>query len=99
MAGTTDIAPRIRDASSGDLPAVQAIYAHHVLHGLGCRDFEPTHSVERLAIPAITVDRISPTSSRGPLQAMVARNDCELVCWSTCAVKDPLFQQVEVLPR
>lgn len=25
----------IRDASEADMPAVQAIYAHHVLHGLG----------------------------------------------------------------
>jgi L-amino acid N-acyltransferase YncA len=27
-------APRIRDATTGDLPAIQAIYSHHVLHGL-----------------------------------------------------------------
>lgn len=26
--------PRIRDATAGDIPAIQAIYAHHVLHGL-----------------------------------------------------------------
>lgn len=25
----------LRDAVAGDLPAIQAIYAHHVLHGLG----------------------------------------------------------------
>ncbi|MEE8536258.1 MAG: N-acetyltransferase family protein [Kiloniellales bacterium] len=41
MAGTTDIAPRIRDASCDDLPAVQAIYAHHVVHGLGSFEEEP----------------------------------------------------------
>lgn len=27
-------APSIRDATHGDIPAIQAIYAHHVLHGL-----------------------------------------------------------------
>lgn len=27
-------APTIRDATAADIPAIQAIYAHHVLHGL-----------------------------------------------------------------
>jgi len=27
-------APHVRDAADADLPAIQAIYAHHVLHGL-----------------------------------------------------------------
>ena len=26
--------PRIRDATAADIPAIQAIYSHHVLHGL-----------------------------------------------------------------
>jgi len=28
------VAPQVRDAADADLPAIQAIYAHHVLHGL-----------------------------------------------------------------
>jgi phosphinothricin acetyltransferase len=31
----------IRDARDGDLPAIQSIYAHHVLHGLGTFETEP----------------------------------------------------------
>ena len=31
----------IRDAAAGDLPAITAIYAHHVLHGLGTFEEEP----------------------------------------------------------
>lgn len=31
----------IRDASEADMPAVQAIYAHHVLHGLGTFEEAP----------------------------------------------------------
>jgi phosphinothricin acetyltransferase len=32
---------RIRDAQDQDFPAVQAIYAHHVLHGAGSFEEEP----------------------------------------------------------
>ena len=32
---------QIRDAASDDLAAIQAIYAHHVLHGLGTFETEP----------------------------------------------------------
>lgn len=32
---------QIRDAASDDLGAIQAIYAHHVLHGLGTFETEP----------------------------------------------------------
>lgn len=32
---------RIRDASEADMQAVQAIYAHHVLHGLATFEEEP----------------------------------------------------------
>jgi len=31
----------VRDAALGDMPGVQAIYAHHVLHGLGTFEEEP----------------------------------------------------------
>jgi L-amino acid N-acyltransferase YncA len=37
--GTND-APVVRDATEADLPAIQAIYAHHVLHGVA--SFEET---------------------------------------------------------
>lgn len=35
------LAPIVRDATPADLPAVQAIYAHHVLHGLGSFEEQP----------------------------------------------------------
>lgn len=38
----------LRDAVDGDLPAIQAIYAHHVLHGLGSFEEEPP-SLEEMA--------------------------------------------------
>src|SRR6476661_7628402 len=34
-------APTIRDATEADADAVQAIYAHHVLHGTASYDIEP----------------------------------------------------------
>ena len=37
----------VRDAVASDLPAIQAIYAHHVLHGLASFEEEPP-SVEEL---------------------------------------------------
>jgi phosphinothricin acetyltransferase len=37
---------RIRDATPGDIAAVQAIYAHHVLHGLGTFETEPPDIAE-----------------------------------------------------
>lgn len=39
-------APRIRDASPSDLPAIQAIYAHHVRHGLASFEEEPPDQAE-----------------------------------------------------
>lgn len=36
----------IRDASAGDLPAITAIYAHHVLHGTGTFEEEPPDEAE-----------------------------------------------------
>src|SRR6185437_7048978 len=37
----------IRDATEADVPEIQAIYAHHVLHGTGTFDVEPP-SVEEM---------------------------------------------------
>jgi phosphinothricin acetyltransferase len=37
---------RVRPAVSDDLPAVQAIYAHHVLHGLASFEEEPPSAAE-----------------------------------------------------
>ena len=37
----SDRGPRTRDAESGDLDAVRAIYAHHVRHGLASFEEEP----------------------------------------------------------
>lgn len=34
---------RLRDATLNDIPAIQAIYAHHVLHGAGSFEEEPPH--------------------------------------------------------
>ncbi len=36
----------LRDATEADLPAVQAIYAHHVLHGTGTFEEEPPDLAE-----------------------------------------------------
>ncbi|MBT5904123.1 MAG: N-acetyltransferase [Opitutaceae bacterium] len=33
--------PSLRPATAGDIPAIQAIYAHHVLHGTGTFETEP----------------------------------------------------------
>jgi phosphinothricin acetyltransferase len=33
--------PLIRDSLDGDLPSIQAIYAHHVLHGTGSFEIDP----------------------------------------------------------
>jgi L-amino acid N-acyltransferase YncA len=40
---------RIRDASEADFPAIQAIYAHHVLHGAGSFEEEPPDVATMLA--------------------------------------------------
>lgn len=36
----------IRDAAAGDLPAITAIYAHHVIHGTGTFEEEPPDEAE-----------------------------------------------------
>lgn len=40
------ILPEIREAGEGDLPAIQAIYAHHVRHGLGSFEEVPPDLAE-----------------------------------------------------
>jgi phosphinothricin acetyltransferase len=39
----------LRDAAPGDLPAITAIYAHHVLHGTGTFEEEPPDEAEMSA--------------------------------------------------
>jgi len=41
-------APRVRDAAESDIPAIQAIYAHHVLHGVASFEEEPPDQAEML---------------------------------------------------
>jgi len=38
--------PRVRDATDADMPAIKAIYAHHVLHGTGSFETEPPSIAE-----------------------------------------------------
>ena len=46
---------RIRAATTHDIPAIQSIYAHHVLHGLGTFEAEPPDAAEmRARFDAIT---------------------------------------------
>lgn len=45
--GSAHEAPVIRDATEADLPAIQTIYAHHVLHGVASFEETPP-SVEEL---------------------------------------------------
>jgi len=49
---------RIRDAISSDLPAITAIYAHHVLHGAGTFEEEPPTEADMAA-------RIADVQGRG----------------------------------
>ena len=37
----TDATVLVRPSGPGDLPAIQAIYAHHVLHGTGTFELDP----------------------------------------------------------
>jgi phosphinothricin acetyltransferase len=55
----------VRDAAEADLPAIQAIYAHHVLHGLASFEEEPPAaeeigarraSVLRLGLPYLAAE-------------------------------------------
>src|ERR1700759_2377082 len=47
----------IRDANEADVPAIQAIYAHHVLHGTGTLEEEPPSVEEMTARFRKVVDR------------------------------------------
>jgi phosphinothricin acetyltransferase len=40
---------RLRDATAADLPAITAIYAHHVLHGTGTFEEDPPDQAEMAA--------------------------------------------------
>lgn len=40
------VAPRVRDSTDADLPAIQRIYAHHVLHGAASFEEEPPSVAE-----------------------------------------------------
>ena len=57
--------PQVRDATEADLPAIQAIYAHHVLHGLasfeevppGVDELRTRHAAVRAAgLPYLVAD-------------------------------------------
>ena len=61
----------IRDAEAGDLPAITAIYAHHVLHGTGTFEEEPPDEAELAA-------RMAKVQAAG-CAWMVAENDGEIV--------------------
>jgi phosphinothricin acetyltransferase len=47
----------VRDAAEADLPAIQSIYAHHVLHGLASFEEEPP-AVEEIAARRAAVLRL-----------------------------------------
>ncbi|CAA9234847.1 MAG: Acetyltransferase, GNAT family [uncultured Acetobacteraceae bacterium] len=47
----------LRDAEPGDLPAITAIYAHHVLHGTGTFEEEPPGEAEMARRIAKVQDR------------------------------------------
>ncbi len=48
---------RLRPAEPGDIPAIQAIYAHHVLTGLGTFEEEPPSEAEMANRCAAVLDR------------------------------------------
>jgi phosphinothricin acetyltransferase len=70
-------APRIRDATEADLPAIQAIYAHHVLTGVASFEETPP-SVDDLRT------RLASVRTHG-LPYMVAEIDGEIAgyCYAT----------------
>src|SRR4051812_15222355 len=60
MAGSPDPgapAPAVRDAAEADMPAVAAIYAHHVLHGLATFEETPPTVAEMLSRRAAVLAR------------------------------------------
>ncbi|WP_421994835.1 GNAT family N-acetyltransferase [Roseococcus sp.] len=60
-----------RDAEAGDLPAITAIYAHHVLHGTGTFEEEPPDQAELAA-------RMAKVQDAG-CAWLVAENEGEIV--------------------
>ncbi|WP_144155548.1 GNAT family N-acetyltransferase [Paraburkholderia sp. BCC1885] len=71
------LAPLLRDATEADLPAIQAIYAHHVLHGVASFEETPP-SVDDLR------GRLASVLSHG-LPYMVAEVDGKIAgyCYAT----------------
>jgi L-amino acid N-acyltransferase YncA len=71
------IVPLLRDTAEADLPAIQAIYAHHVLHGVASFEETPP-SVDDLR------GRLASVLSRG-LPYMVAEVDGKIAgyCYAT----------------
>jgi L-amino acid N-acyltransferase YncA len=72
---------QLRPAQPGDLPAIQAIYAHHVLHGLASFEEEPP-SVEELG------RRYRDVMERG-LPYLVAEYGAEVAGYGYCAPYRP----------
>ena len=62
----------LRDAEPGDLPAITAIYAHHVLHGAGTFEEVPPDGAEMRA-------RIAKVQSRGWPWLVAAEADGQVV--------------------
>lgn len=71
----------IRDAAPGDLPAIQEIYAHHVLHGLASFEETPPDVKEMRA-------RLSKVSSAG-LPWIVALEEGTVLGYGYCAPYRP----------
>jgi phosphinothricin acetyltransferase len=57
MATTTAETVAVRDATDDDMAAVQAIYAHHVLHGLASFEIEPPDRTEMMKRRQAIVER------------------------------------------
>ena len=60
----------VRDAVEADLPAIQAIYAHHVLHGLASFEEEPP-TVEEIGARRTNVLRLGLPYLAGELEGEV----------------------------
>lgn len=56
----TSLVPQVRESQESDLPAVQAIYAHHVRHGRGSFELEPPDLAEMTARRRAVVERHLP---------------------------------------
>jgi phosphinothricin acetyltransferase len=56
-AACTSESPLLRDSAEADLPAIQAIYAHHVRHGSASFELEPPDLAEMTARRRALLDR------------------------------------------